>query len=62
VSFDATVLSTINIELQTKQLKGRSPVCINMFTLENDKLSAAQFVTIKCRRDFERPQTTHASS
>ena len=30
---------------QTEQLKGRSPVCINMFTLVND-LSAAHFVTI----------------
>ena len=28
---------------QTEQLKGRSSVCINMFTLVND-LSAAQFV------------------
>jgi len=30
---------------QTEQLKGRSPVCINMFTLFND-LSAVQFMTI----------------
>ena len=35
---------------ETEQLKGRSPVCINMFTLVND-LSAAQFVTIKINVD-----------
>jgi len=43
---------------QTEQLKGRSPVCINMFTLVNDIL-AAQFVTQMSMR--LRPQTTHKS-